>query len=206
MAINISAQVKNYDKLLKHLHGIEQGGKQALTDTVNDLKRRAPTWVAKEVTKRYGISNAEVNPSSTKKDKNGNKIKLAGYIGVRGNTLETLAINYSGHMLTPVHFKMTPTEPVPGKKYRITAEILKGKRASLSRKAYLGNTGAKEGDEEKIHFIPFQRVGKSRLPIKPIKTVSVPQMVDNEDVRAEIDKRLGEGLQKRLEHNVQRRL
>jgi hypothetical protein len=200
MAINVKAQLKNFDKLKEKIEDIEKSGKQAITDTVNDLKRRAPGWVADAVTERYAIKKAEITPATSEKPK-----KTAGGVRATGETLETFAIVYSGRLLTATHFKMKPAaRPLPGKRYNVSAEILKGKRKVLASKAFLGTTGTRE--ESGVQHIPFQRKGDGRLPIESIKSISLPQMVDNAEVQAKIETSLGEGMQKRLDQNVERRL
>ena len=87
----------------------------------------------------------------------------------------------------------------PPAPYKVTAEIKKGKRVTLSRDAFLGtNKGA--------GYIPFQRKGKGRTPVESIKTVSVPQMITNPEVAEQIRANIDEGLAKRLEHHLQREL
>jgi hypothetical protein len=201
MAVAINVQIKNLSKLQKQIESVESKGRQAVADTVNDLKRRVPGWVADAVTERYGIKKGEITPQGTS---TGSK-KKAGAIHANGETLKDFTVTYSGRLLTPTHFKMKPTvRPDGKKKYSVTAEVLKGARKRLTNKAFLGKTGTTDAD--KVQEIPFQRKGDDRLPLVSIKSISLPQMVDNEDVRDVIYNRLGEGLQKRLDHNVQRRM
>lgn len=54
--------------------------------------------------------------------------------------------------------------------------------------------------------IPFQRESESRYPIKSIKTLSVPQMIENEKVQPLIQQNIDEGLSKRLENHVKQML
>lgn len=73
------------------------------------------------------------------------------------------------------------------------------KRVNLGGSVFLGsNKGA--------GLIPFQREGDSRTPVKSIKTVSVPQMITNDQVAEHIQKNIDEGLAKRLEHHTEREL
>ena len=54
--------------------------------------------------------------------------------------------------------------------------------------------------------MPFQRESESRYPIKSIKTLSVPQMIENEKVQPLIQQNIDEGLSKRLENHVKQML
>jgi hypothetical protein len=124
-------------------------------------------------------------------------------------TVDTIQLTYSGRVLTPTHFKMKPkARPKSAKdengrtirkakSYTVTAEIFKGQRKALGSNVFLGtNRGA--GD------IPFQRTGRARTPIEAIKTVSIPQMIQNETVAAQIQTSLDELLMTRLNHHIER--
>ncbi|MDR1299272.1 MAG: serine/arginine repetitive matrix protein 2 [Oscillospiraceae bacterium] len=203
MAFIFKPQIKNFEKLQKQLKLIETGGKQAVTDTINDLKRRAPGWVATAVTGYYNIKKSEITPQGKGETK-----RKAGSTQAIGETLEGFAIVYKGRVLTPTHFKMRPTtRPEGKKKYSVTSETIKGVRKRLmykGRKAFLGTTKARGADG--VQQIPFVREGDSRTPILSIKSISLPQMVDNPHVRDSINSALSDGFQKRIDHNVQRRL
>ena len=81
----------------------------------------------------------------------------------------------------------------------VNASIHKGQKKALGSDVFLGQSGSAGTIQ-----IPFQREGVKRLPIKAVKTVSVPQMIDNENVNAAIYERIGvEGI-KRLNHHVDR--
>ena len=93
----------------------------------------------------------------------------------------------------------TLTKPTGRNRRRkpITAEIKKGQRKSLGSNVFLGgNSGG--------GYIPFKRKGKSRYPIQAVKTVSVPQMVDNRTVSRAINRDINQMLEQRLEHNLNR--
>ena len=127
--------------------------------------------------------------------------------------------------LTPVHFKMKPTR-IPAKRvqdyrrvpgggigegggdvamvrppapYNITAEVYRGKRKTIGSTAFLGSNGGGG-------YIPFQREGDGRTPIKSIKTVSVPQMITNPRVSEKTTGAIDEGLRKRLEHHLKQEI
>ena len=105
-----------------------------------------------------------------------------------------------GRVLTPTHFKMKPTQRKP-KPYRVSQEVFKGQRKNLPAGVFLASSGG-EGSTQ----IPFQRESESRYPIKSIKTLSVPQMIENEKVQPLIQQNIDEGLSKRLENHVKQML
>lgn len=211
---SISAQLENLHQLVEDLEAIENGGKKAISNTIKDVKARAPGWIAQEVTAVYNIKKAEITPSGSGKPK-----KMAGSIQITGETIEELAITYKGRLLTPVHFGMTPKVPPNGKSYTLKAQVLKGQKKVIGR--YL-NTRTPNGPySQKSHnilmgtgnakadgtnWIPFQRMSKTRTDIKKLTTVSVPTMITSERTNEAIMLRLNTETSKRLEHHMKRAL
>lgn len=216
-------KLTNLPQVVKQLQGIQKGGEEAIERTVKDFRGRAPAWVSRAVRKYYGIPAKEISPK-TKKDVE-NKVKKAGQIYTRGKSLSTMAIVYYGRVLTPVRFGMQPKEP--DKTYTIKTTIQKGRRRRLggkkaltkaqktnigrnftrqgkrNRRRYpilLQPTGAKKDD--KITHIPMRLLPNDKW--KPIKTLSLPQMVENERVERETNKQIEANLSKRLEHHIER--
>ena len=70
--------------------------------------------------------------------------------------------------------------------------------------AFRGGTGATSAD--KVQSNIFMRTGRARLPIKAIKTLSAAQMISREDVAEHLTKYGAEQLDKRVEHEIKRRL
>lgn len=183
------------------LKGASKDCEIAIKRTTSDFKSRAPAWVSKAVTATYGIAAKEVKAAMT-----GGK-KTTGTIKVKGTVVDNVGLVYAGRALTPIHFKMKPKARPKGikdetgrtirraKPYQVTAEIYKGKRKVLGSGVFLGSNGSSD--------IPFQRKGATRTPIEAIRTVSVPQMIENEDVAAQIRKNIDEGLTKRIEHHTE---
>lgn len=192
-------------RIMKKLAQDQQAARKALKATTNDMRRRVPGKVADDVRTVYNIKKADIVPESKNAKK---KTKRAGKVYVQGSTVSEMQIVYRGRTLTPVHFGMTPKAPpkrTAGKKRRrvaIKATIKKGQKKVLHPQAFLGSTGASNPD--KVSYIPFVRETSKRYPIRPIKTLSVPQMVDNRKVRALINRDVNDLLRQRLQHNVRR--
>lgn len=194
MAGAMNVVLEGYEDVVNQISSMNRDSAKVINRTIGDFRTRGPGWVSQEVVKEYNIKKKEVN--SSKKG-----IKSAGKIRVGGVSLDNLEIKYQGRLLTPTHFSMKPTaRPVNGSPYVVTAQIKKGGgRKVLGSKVFLAKSG-REGTVQ----IPFQRVGAARLPIKAIKTLSIPQMITNETVAENIHKRINEELGKRLEHNLNR--
>lgn len=210
---------KTFRQTIKALNDLEGKSETVLKRLVSDARSRVPGWVATEVTKTYNIKKGEITPSSSKKGKSGPR--SAGSVNVVGKTIDGLMIVYKGRPLSPARFGMTPK--VPRQSYTLKAEIIKGQKKVLGKKKKLTkkqraalaknlkhegtrnsprspimlmSTGAKT--EDKMQYIPFQRVSENREDIEAKKTVSLPQMVSSERTREDIDNALSGNLEKRM--------
>ena len=209
---SINIAIEGAEDLKAKLEKMNKQSETVVKRTVSDFKSRAPAWVSAAVTEYYAIKKSEVKGAMTGVKKGIGKIKVAGV------TVDEISLVYSGRLLTPTHFKMKPSTPpkkrakniksetagdvatvTPLAPYQVSAEIKKGKRVTFPGQVFLGtNKGA--------GYIPFQRESEERTDIKSIKTVSIPQMITNEQVGEEIKKKIDEGLSKRLEHHLQQEL
>ena len=204
--MRLTIQAKDLDRLAARLARNADQAKKALKATGIDMKKRVPGWAGTAVTEVYNIKKQEVTPTNSGKPK-----KKAGTIRVEGATVSSVEITYTGRLLTPTHFGMKPrTLPkrtqskstnrkrkTARKKTTITAEIKKGKKKSLGSNVFLGsNRGG--------GYIPFKRSGRKAYPIESVKTLSLPQMIDNPNVRETLTEKINKGLKERLEHNIRR--
>lgn len=212
----ITMQVENFQKLMDTVAQIDEQGRKAVKATVRDVKARAPSWIAQEVTSVYNIKKGEITPSG----KNSSKPKkMAGSVSVSGETIEELTITYSGRLLTPVHFGMTPKTAPPGKSYTLRMQVVKGQKKVIGRylntrtpggpysershNILMGTGNTKAGG---VSAIPFQRMSRTRTDIKKFTTISVPSMITSERTNEKILKRLQDETAKRLQHNLDRAL
>lgn len=222
-------QVENFQKLMDTVAQIDEQGRKAVKATVRDVKARAPSWIAQEVTSVYNIKKGEIAPSGknsikkgeiTPSGKNSSKPKkMAGSVSVSGETIEELTITYSGRRLTPVHFGMTPKTAPPGKSYTLRMQVVKGQKKVIGRylntrtpggpysershNILMGTGNTKPGG---VSAIPFQRMSRTRTDIKKFTTISVPSMINSERTNEKILKRLQDETAKRLQHNLDRAL
>lgn len=209
-------EVVRLDAVQARVRRMHTDSARALQSTVRDAKQRIPGWVAGEVAKQYGVSKKQVTSNEL------------GSMRISGDTMRDLRFTYKGRRLTPTHFKMSPKYPTGGA-YTLKATILRGQRSTLGkvkkltkkqRKALGRNFRAmnpKTSDHSPImlmktgnrqaggtDYIPFQRKSTSRTDVHPIKTVSLPQMITNEQVAAGIYRVIDEKLGERLNHHLQR--
>lgn len=210
--MSVTCQVKNYKALRKQIDDMKKAPRKVISSLTAEAKKRAPGWVAAEVSKVYGVKKSEIT---------GNKI---GSVKVQGNSIEQVKIVYQGRVLTPTHFSMSPKAPKPGGgSYTLKASILKGERTTLGkvkkltkkqRAALVKNftrSGTKTSDHSPVMlmptgstYIPFQRKSANRKDVQAVKTVSLPQMVSSERTEKGIQTALNDGLGKRLDHYMKR--
>lgn len=210
--------LKDGAKLAKKLKKLEEGGATAIERTVSEAASRAPAWVSKGIREHYGVDSAAIKEAEGRPKRGGTQI------AVKGNVVDGLTLEYRGRTLTPTHFKQSPTTPfpkgfkaklerVPGqaintargssavamirqpKKYTVKATIIKGQRVSMGGGAFI--------TEANRATLPFQRTGERREPIEPIKTLSVPQMIDGR-AHDTINDIINENLEKRFTHHISR--
>lgn len=213
----MSGGIENYNQIVGKLKGMPGKSETVIKRTMSDMRNRVPGWVATEVVKVYGIKKGEVTPS-----KAGKGGKKAGNIRARGETIDSIEIVYTGRVLTPTHFGMTPKSAPPGRSYTLKASILKGSKSTLGKvkklskkqRAMLGKNFRRQGTRSSDHSpimlmgnggggqIPFQRKSTNRKDVEAIKTVSLPQMVSSDRTKDSIERTINENLEKRLEQHM----
>lgn len=209
---SVTCQVKNYKLIKKKIDEKKKAPQKAMKALTADLKKRVPSWVAAEVVKEYGVKKGEIT---------GQKI---GRVTPQGTSFKDVRIVYTGRLLTPTHFNMSPKAPNPGGAYTLKATIVKGQRATLGKvkkltkkqraalAKNLTRSGTRSSDHSPImlmranggHYLPFQRRSTDRKDIEAIKTISLPQMVSSERTADGIRSAINEGVQKRMEHYMNR--
>lgn len=207
--MSVTCEIKNYQMLKKQIENLQKAPKKVIARTLTDMRTRVPTWVAAEVSKVYGVKKAEVNNNSL------------GKVKVEGNTVKDIKIKYTGRVLTPTHFGMSPTAPGQNA-YTLKATIIRGERKTLGKvkkltkkqRAALAKNFTRSGKRKSDHspimlmsagggtYIPFQRKSYNRKDVEAIKTISLPQMVSSERAAPNISKAINEGLEKRLAQHM----
>ncbi len=229
----IEFHLHNVGELLTWIDAQGEAGRKAVSYTIKDIKSRAPGWVASETASVYNIKKTEIVPAKTEESRNkkavsvsisGNTLETVSIV-YRGRNLTP--IHFSMTPKIPSKQKIKKRRAIPGnqikfgntgvfygsspvglvpiyKKYKISFEVRKGNRRIVQGKSNLQTpflAPVKKGDSK---YIVFQRKGKSRTDMYSFRTVSVPQMIGNSHVKSQIDKRIREETEKRLQHNLDR--
>lgn len=212
MKLNID--VENFKSVQDVIKNMESAPEPVIEATLKDFRQRAPNWIAREITKVYTIKAGEVKPGGS-----------AGTIKSKTDGLSA-SIEYKGRTLTPIHFKLnTKVQRKKGKaKYIAPGQRFKTDRpyVTMEENTYYRTTLAvKKGGAKVLHgkyntpifmaqvkggFLPFQRKPNNPNKIVAVRSVSLPQMVSNENVQEGIERTIADQLQKRFEHNFDRYL
>ena len=208
----VSIAIKGYTTLMKKLDDKKKAPQKVLKALSSDARKRVPGWVATEVTKTYGIKKTEITG------------KKVGNVKVQGSDIRDMKIIYSGRLLTHTHFSMSPKVPKEGGGYTLKATVLKGQRKTLgnvkkltkAQRAALAKNFTGSGTQSSTkspimlmranggQYLPFQRKSANRTDIEVVKTISLPQMISSDRTKTAIRAAIDEGLQKRLDHHMQR--
>lgn len=186
----ISIDLETMDEVAKGLKGCQRELAKGARRTMIDLASRGVnTVVRNEVSRVYNIKKKDIEGGARHYKHESGSVNLAGV------TIPTFDVVYKGRMLTPTHFGMTPkARPAGNRRYTVKWKPFRaGGRRPLA------------GDGEQPAFlqasgdtaIPYQRTGKARYPIKAVKRLSVPIMIENDKVSPHIEdeilKRMAKG-------------
>lgn len=201
MAKELFVESKSLDRLTIQLKQFPKEMKSAAYSAINRTLDHVVTQVGRIVPKTYAIKATDVKDS------------FKGGIKRPSQTNLEASVTSKGHTLSIAHFPHSPETlviakslGVKHKKAQIKVKVKKGsyKYIKTIPGAFLASTGAKSAD--KVQFNVFKRVGKARLPIKVIRTLSVPQMITNENIGKEIQNIASSKLAERIEHEIDFRL
>ena len=210
--MSVRFEIKDYKTVKKQIEQMKDAPQKVMQAMYSDASKRVPGWIATEVTKTYGVKKSEISDGSI------------GKVKVQGDNIKNMKVVYTGRLLTPTHFSMSPKEPKPGGGYTLKATVIKGERKTLGQvkkltkkqRKELGKNLTRSGSQNSPkspimlmranggHYLPFQRVSKNRKDIEAIKTISLPQMVSSKRTEEAIQQAINEGLGKRLDHHMKR--
>lgn len=218
MAEGMTVEVKNLEEVLSGLDQRKAYVAKAVNSTCREFKTRAPGWISKAVTAEYTIKAGDVRGAFS-------RARNVGAISLGGVRLDDIRLEYSGRVLTFSHFRYTPKRPPALAKKRA---LIPGQATSAGRPVVWASTRRKKAISVEVHkgqkktltgrypttpfiasmkgspMMPFQRRNDSRSSAVSLRTVSVPQMIMNENVANDINERIGTELAKRLEHHLER--
>lgn len=219
MAETMEVKVDGLEDVLSGLDKRKEYVAKAVNSTCKDFKSRAPGWINKAVTQEYTIKAGDVKGALTSK-------RTIGTVSLGGVTLDDIYLEYSGRILTFSHFKFTPKKPdvkllkkrmlIPGAKTSSDSPVVWAyahKNQNVKVEVKKGHKKTLKGKWMSTPFVasmkgspamPFQRSAQKRQDVKALRTISIPQMITNDKVAADINKRIDTELGKRLQHHLDR--
>lgn len=173
---------------------LESFPKQTQTAIYHALKRsleQTKTEIGRIVPKEYAIKSKEIKES------------FNGGVNYPTKTNLEASLTSKGKLLSFSHFPFTPKTAIrKGKRAKVKVTIKKSRPKVTLKTGFTASTGAKS--QEKVQFNVFHRLGKERLPIAPIRTLSIPQMITAEGMEEKIQNFALEKFEQRLEHEINR--
>ena len=146
--------------------------KKSLNKTLNDIGSKVKTQSTKAVRQRYNIKAKTVKDNMQVKRSRYSDLSFALHIASGRRNI----INFGARQV----------------KKGVNVKVKKTSGVKLVKGAFIGNNGR----------TVFKRVKDKRLPIKAIKTLSIPQMF-NKDIMQEVDKDASSNFNKRFKTNFE---
>lgn len=189
MAKSIHIEILGLEDIKLYFRKDNEAMTRAAKTAIRETGNKADIVVNKAIKKMY---NFEAKTDKEKRNARQKKT-LKNTRSLQGGNSSALEIVYSGKGLSLAHFDYSPKIPKP--RAVVKADIKKNVKR-VSYKAFVMHTGAK--DASKYQYNVFERIGKERFPIRPVRTTSIPQMVINSDPEGEHKQEIADYLQKRL--------
>ena len=222
--------IQNLAEVKKSIEWLSDAPEQITKAVISDIRTRAPGWVNKAIISVYAISSRDLpKPSIKRGEKATGTVSLKGetfdslYLHYEGRmlTMSHFRPRYKAkkpyYLRAPIadrlqlkqksRFKqikksganIAMVKVVP---YQVSVTVFKGHSKKLHGKY---PTGMFQFKGKQGQSFPAQRIpGGSAGDLDIIRAISVPQMIENERVRAKIDKNLSEGIDKRFEQAKKR--
>ena len=192
----IEVSEQTMDRIHTILAGVEKADEKVLKPALARGLMAGKTAAGKMVRQTYHISAGDFNSRGYMKynsvTKNGD-----GIIG---------SIEYSGGVIPLIKFKVSPS--TPKKKTTPSAAVLKASSlVKFNRQKNVFVAQMKSGHigiMERQKGTVSQTTGKEKL--KELLSPAVPQMVGNEKVMQNVEERVNEVINQRIEHEIERLL
>lgn len=197
--------VVEFRNLEKMYSGIKKQSQANMKKLTTAMVRRVPRIVGKRASERYSLPASDFYPPAHKVKtdrKTGQKIqvKKAGWVKIRGETLDDLTFMWEARRLTVQRFKMKPAvvPEKPQKPYDITFSVLRGSRQTLDSN-YKGARNMRFFIQDLKGVTQALIAMQGERKIKAVaKTLSVPIMIDNENVKPNILKDINAELEAQI--------
>lgn len=181
--ININIDTKELERIEMLLSTVPKGMEKATSSAINRTLQMARTSATRKAREKYDVKAKDVRGSI--------KLKRAG-----GSSLDGSMIS-RGSPIPLVKFKVNPSKPSPSRRKPVFASVKKSGGSIKSAFVAEMRSG---------HAGVFERVGKSRYPIRELYGPSSPQMIGEKSIMEELGKESEEIILTRLSHEAIRLL
>lgn len=185
MAVNLKVDDRELKNTIRKLTAFPKEIPKATSAALNRTITFTNKQVKKEVTSRYSVKSGEV--AKTLRVKKANSSSLSATIVSKGNPL-TLS-----HF--PANLKSGWTK---GAKLKVKVKKSGYKVINTKPTAFVTPLSG--------NLLIVKRKTKKRYPIEVLRTLSIPQMISNEEVNSKVVEESQKVLKKRIEHEVEYRL
>ena len=191
--MSLEVKLSNYDDVIKGLDACKKDLAKGVRRTLNDMARREANTVAgTEVAKFYNIQKGDVTEKFT-------GYKVVDSIHLAGVNIDCYELTWKGRNLMPTHFSMSVLK-------RGTVKWKPHKKGAKEVLKHIDYPQASIFIAKGLPFIrlPYARAKKtqkgwSTLPIDAVRShLSVPQMIDNENVNPKIEKEIDKRINAKL--------
>ena len=187
-------EFKNLEKMYSNIKKDSQEKMKKLTTA---MVRKVPRMVGKRASERYNLPASEFYPPNHKVKtdrKTGQKtqVKKAGWVKIKGDTLNNLTFTWEARRLTVQRFKMKPNAvpKKPNEPYDITFSVLRGSQQKLENTTVMGHdvrffVQDLKGVVQALYATNDRSSALNRKIAGVAKTLSTPIMISNPDVEKE---------------------
>jgi hypothetical protein len=209
--VPISVDLSSLTKVSKALNGLGKTATKVLAISANESAAHARTVAKQTVLATYNLKSSDVMKTMSVRKASG------------GST--TAEMRVSSHNIPMIKTGPQPAQPQPGRRPKLTVEIIRGSRRSaapdfvaavgkgaaaygrLGRKSSL-NIAARKAirrdllKAKAVHLGVFKRTGKKRLPIQQEFTTGVAAFTFAKRTHDVVRIKSGDYFQKRVVHNI----
>lgn len=193
--IKIQLNQEDYDRVIKAIDTLSKNeARKVMSQAINKTAMEAKKILKSDARGRYIVKASEIE-AATKLERS------------KMSTMKA-TIRYSEKAQRGIeHFKTSKAS----KKSGVKAEVLRsGSLKPLIKgniKAFYANVGyTTSGGESGIHAGVFQRKGRERLPIKHLYSITIPKMIENDNVYGKEESAIQEKLAQSMENVISQAL
>ncbi|MFP4976382.1 phage tail protein [Paenibacillus sp. CN-4] len=184
--IDLRGETRGVRDALRRVGALDSDVRKAVYSALNRVSQRVKTESGRKVRETY-VTKAKT---------------VTEQVVMRRGSVSSLSseLRWKGGNIPLLQFRTNPKAPTPGRPARPVRAAVK--RAGGNKKvdgAFLARMGSG-------HVGVFRRSGRRRLPVEELYGPAVPVMLNNEEIVEHLERFAADEMDKRLEHELNRRL